>query len=1188
VQKVDIKNKKEVFDLLNYSRPDVVYHLAARVAIRIDNIEDKEEIYHVNAGGTLNILQGLNRLRQNVQLIFGSTTRVYDTKYLRSQERVSEDFRVAPYFDYEASKIIAEQLIMANKNNRVKSIILRMVNITPAIQYDAADVYPCDIVAKFAVNILRGQKIVLCQNAPQTMINFIHVDDAVDILSQMAFLQNGDLRILNLGLGESISIVKLLEILETTLGKAAKKEMLEVVGYKDNVCGQAIFDNQKLKEVIQFPHVQLTSSLEKAALTIEKAVRGNDSSLDALPLKPSTNTTATDDLARTNEDKDSSSAIVSSASSSLIRKVALAIIFISFLAGSVFAQDTISYNGTWELFSDQETSVFGCRKDFALGLKPENILVDENKDVFVADSFHHCIVKCDPEAKACVLFAGNEDGAPGKGMGEFSCPQGIVFDKAGNMLVADTKNNRILIYDLAAKEWKHFAGNRDCTSGKGIGEFYWPVAIAVDDNGDIYVFEEGNRRVQKCNMNKASGRKGTASSGMWMLMLSSLGLLKTKKDEKKTSSSSSLIRKVEIIPAADKANSPIGSSQDLPSLPTMDRPFMTSIPFAPVLPSVFMPFMLAAGVVPGAKLALTALAIFGIIVLLRKWFTLKISASNNVNKNLLFTEPVSTFFRGGKTVLTSALLLDQKISSPATPLSLQVQSLKRQGIVLGIDGINESYIFNAGVLPLDGQVFFFARRALCEAMPGVRRSEIGLYVQENNTSLPKPVDIKMFNLNYSDILPFGAEVIALEDPRVIERDGRIYVYMTVVEKKGENGYRYYSAMTTHDTKEFLAIVYQKFSEKNSQAAWRWTPLAKVITDGYWAEQSGKNFVPFGNPLGNGKWHALYRPEENNSGTIRLLVSSQGLTGPWQDAGLYMSAAPGTWMGASTYVAELPQYEIVLIHVAREVAGKGVKIYDLHFLFVDKNDPRHYQEIDSTLQPEEGEPFELHGWIPGALYCCGAVLTSQSEEQLAFDIYYSGSDTVVKRATVTLKNHGDLVNSSPLAGKKILVVDDDLLLSWPISTYLQSLGYRCATAKSAQAARAIIEASEKDPFDLVISDVNMPGFDETDRNLGGISLAQWLKTRSIPIISMSSFPEDYRQVLEAAGVVAVLGKPIVEERLLATIQKIFDRQTGPRDSVNNQESSSVSSSEILFSEEQAKRDTILKIADQLQKKMAKRI
>ncbi|MDP3789979.1 MAG: hypothetical protein Q8R48_06210, partial [Candidatus Omnitrophota bacterium] len=339
--------------------------------------------------------------------------------------------------------------------------------------------------------------------------------------------------------------------------------------------------------------------------------------------------------------------------------------------------------------------------------------------------------------------------------------------------------------------------------------------------------------------------------------------------------------------------------------------------------------------------------------------------------------------------------------------------VERKGPVLEplkINGEYLEYILNTGVLALDHKRFLFARITQTRPVRGAetKRSEIGLYIHNDRTGETIAIDKKM-------LVPDGLKnVIALEDPRVIERDGTIFVYLTVVRKNGS----YYSAVMTHDTKRFLDIVEKK--QKNVEISWEWTPPLRLITDGPAAKENIKNFVPFGNPsVEDGKeyWYALYRPDTLERSTIRLARSEGGLAGSWKDAGLFMTVDPEKgWLGSSTYIPGMPeipgstQLEFMLIHYGAGGEGEGVngyKYYDLRLMVADRNDPKKNYVIP-LMAPKLGEAYEGETdkekvWVPGTIYSCGAVLKEYDMKSgnYVLDIYYSGSDTAVLLATVTL-------------------------------------------------------------------------------------------------------------------------------------------------------------------------------------------
>jgi DNA-binding beta-propeller fold protein YncE len=82
-------------------------------------------------------------------------------------------------------------------------------------------------------------------------------------------------------------------------------------------------------------------------------------------------------------------------------------------------------------------------------------------------------------------------GGFGSRNGQFNCPWGISTDGDGNVYVADWRNDRIQKFD---SQGVHLASYG--SSGQGDGQFDRPSGVAVDGQGNIYVADWKNERVQ--------------------------------------------------------------------------------------------------------------------------------------------------------------------------------------------------------------------------------------------------------------------------------------------------------------------------------------------------------------------------------------------------------------------------------------------------------------------------------------------------------------------------------------------------------------------------------------------------------------------------------------------------------------------------------------------------------------------
>ncbi len=93
---------------------------------------------------------------------------------------------------------------------------------------------------------------------------------------------------------------------------------------------------------------------------------------------------------------------------------------------------------------------------------------------------------------ATYYYAG-QFGVGGSGNGEFFYPNKIVVDGNGNLYIADSSNNRVQKLDSNG----NFISEIGLGVGSGDGHFFTPRDVAIDGAGNIYVADADNNRIQK-------------------------------------------------------------------------------------------------------------------------------------------------------------------------------------------------------------------------------------------------------------------------------------------------------------------------------------------------------------------------------------------------------------------------------------------------------------------------------------------------------------------------------------------------------------------------------------------------------------------------------------------------------------------------------------------------------------------
>jgi UDP-glucose 4-epimerase len=210
--RIDIRTP-EVTELIERRRPDVVFHLAAQMDVRVSvarPVFDAE----VNIIGSLHVLEGARRASTRKVVFASSGGTIYgdpDPAELPLRETRPQQ-PLSPYG--VAKKAVGDYLVAYRQLHDIEFTALALANVYGPRQLADGE---AGVVAIFGPRLLAGERCTIFGDGTSTR-DYVFVDDVVDAFARSA--DAGDGLLLNVGTGIETSIRALYDAIASAVGVA--------------------------------------------------------------------------------------------------------------------------------------------------------------------------------------------------------------------------------------------------------------------------------------------------------------------------------------------------------------------------------------------------------------------------------------------------------------------------------------------------------------------------------------------------------------------------------------------------------------------------------------------------------------------------------------------------------------------------------------------------------------------------------------------------------------------------------------------------------------------------------------------------------------------------------------------------------------------------------------------------------
>jgi len=212
IHQLDIR-APELVTLVERRRPEVIFHLAAQIDVRV-SVADPALDASVNILGSLNVLEGARAAHAD-RVVFAASGGTLYGEVAEDQLPIRESQPHRPLSPYGVSKkAVLDYLAAYRELHALEFCALALGNVYGPRQDPHGE---AGVVAIFAERLLRHEPVTIFGDGTQTR-DYVYVDDVVDAFVRGASRGGGLL--CNIGTGREVSVNELYGVMAEVVGGA--------------------------------------------------------------------------------------------------------------------------------------------------------------------------------------------------------------------------------------------------------------------------------------------------------------------------------------------------------------------------------------------------------------------------------------------------------------------------------------------------------------------------------------------------------------------------------------------------------------------------------------------------------------------------------------------------------------------------------------------------------------------------------------------------------------------------------------------------------------------------------------------------------------------------------------------------------------------------------------------------------